>query len=288
MNGRVVYDAVAAVGHRARDAGGQERLAEARCAGEQHVPGLHREILRILPAVVEIPLHEGAGTGAYALGILGGIEVETEIFKRLPAAAEQARQLLFLLLPAQLAQARAHLRADIAAPAALGAHGRVVQIAVVKIPGLEDPAPLPLEREILFPDGGDGLRRVLAALQGRGHQLGHGAAQLVVDLGQTGIAGIGVRSVGGVLLLALRLGLLQPRTGAMEHLFAVCHLNRPPLPACGPRPPAPAGSARRHAADRRWRGAAPACAERPRREFPPPCAGSARASLSEWNSCTPI
>ena len=221
MNGRVVYDAVAAVGHRARDAGGQERLAEARCADKQKRRRGAGEVLRIAERVAVGAFHQRPGACLQPLVILCRIQIEPESVKAF--GAEQRGKFLFLLLPAKFLEAFAHLRAHIACAAAFGAERLDSQIVRLQPLGLQNPVALLLERQIVLFQLLHGSHGVALTAERRGKHMCGGPAQLPFDLAQTRLFFIDRRNAGAGGLLVLLVFALQALHCALHNGLRVCH-----------------------------------------------------------------
>ena len=84
--------------------------------------------------------------------------------------------------------------------------------------------PLLLDVQVFVPDGPHRGSRVLSLAQRGGHQLGHGALELAVQLGQTGLPGVELLPQLLPLVLPAALVFLQPGGGPAQHVGVVCHL----------------------------------------------------------------
>ena len=200
--------------------------------------------------------HELARAAAVFCVVLVGIEVKAELFKAL--GAEQIRQLLLLLLAAELLEAFAHGRAHIAGPAACRADGLDSQIVRLQSLGLQDPVALLLEGEIFLLELLHGGHGVALATERRGQHMGGRPPQLPLNFAQTRLLFVDRRDAGAGGSLVLLFFALQPGLGplhdgsgirhgqssfsfSMRSMAAICRSLSASLCCCTPRLYFPAG-----------------------------------------------
>ena len=153
------------------------------------------------------PIHDFTWAALELIVILLRVEIQPELFKAL--GAEQIRQLLLLLLAAELLEAFAHDRAHIARPAACRADGLDGQIVRLQSLGLQDPVALLLEGEIFLLELLHGGHGVALAAERRGQHMGGRPPQLPLNFAQARLFFVDRRDAGAGGLFVLLFFALQ-------------------------------------------------------------------------------
>ena len=219
---RVVYHAEAPFADHPGDAGGQEGLAQPRLAHQQQVVAAGGELPGVVLTHVVVALHVLPG-GQLPLAPLRAVPVKGEGLKALAAQIQQLRQFLQLGPLIILPQAAAHLTVLIPGVAAQGAGGLLLQIVRRIAHAGQQLGPLALQLQIFVPQHPHRRQRIHAPPQGRGDQLGHGGAQLLLDLPQLRFRGVEPVPPAGKVRPAALLVLLEPGQRLTHDPSVVCH-----------------------------------------------------------------